>query len=120
MIKMKLTGDIRKLKRDLSLSKVNSTLELIDDEIGDITQAMVAKQSRLAPVDTGLLRDTIAGSANHAGLMHWQALANLDIVPYYWRQNFEHVRKRYYITKPFNEVELIFEERLQKVVDRAW
>lgn len=120
MIKMKLSGDMKRLQRDISSTKVQSVLGQVDAEIGIITKMTVAKQARLAPVDTGLLRNTIAGSDRHAGFLHWQILSNLDVVPYYWRQNFEHRTKRYYITKPANEAGELMQARLQRVVDRAW
>lgn len=119
-IRVKLGGDIRRLQNDISTAKVTKVIADVDAELGELTKATTQKMANRAPVATGLLKNTISDSAHHAGALHWQILANLDTVPYYWRQNFEHKNKRYYVTIPVNEAEMEIVPRLQRVVDKAW
>ncbi|MCU7556534.1 hypothetical protein [Macrococcus capreoli] len=119
-ISIKMRGDFNRLRKDISKSKVTSVLQEVDQELGKLTYDTVKAQAERAPVDTGWLRENIQGSASHAGSLHWQILSNIDAVPYYWRQNFEHKTKRYFITIPVNQAEMQIVPRLQRVVDSAW
>lgn len=104
----------------ISPAKVAVAERRVDREIGEMAKELANNASKDAPVDTGLLKDSLSMSFRRRSDLDWDVPVDLENVPYVWRQNFEHKTKGMYITRNFNKIEGQFGRRLQKVVDSLW
>lgn len=111
---------LSRVRTGISTAKAYKAINNVDEEIGKIAQEIAVKMANDAPVLTGALRDSLANSYAHTGLLVHELKLDTENVPYVWRQNFEHKSKRYYITRNVNEARSTFESRLAKAVERAW
>lgn len=92
-----------------------------DKELGQMASDIANNSADRAPVLTGHLAETLRNGAVKRGHLHYQVVTDVyGVVPYLWRQNFEHQSMRYFFTTSFNEVEAVFAERLNRAVRRAW
>lgn len=117
---LKVRG-ITPLRQAVSPSRAIQAEAEVDKELGKMAMGIGNNAADRAPVLTGHLARTLRDGDVKVGHLHYQVVTDVyGVVPYLWRQNFEHQSKRYFFTSAFNEMEVAFKERLESAVDRAW
>lgn|SRR5690625_4742309 len=117
---LKVTG-IQPLLNGVSPARAIDAEREVDTELGRMAMGIGRNAGDRAPVLTGYLSRTLRDSDVKVGHLHYQVVTDVyGVIPYLWRQNFEHASKRYFFTTAFNEMEAAFPERLNSAVGRAW
>lgn len=112
---------IEPLLEGVSVARASQAQDNVSEELEDMARQIAQRTAQRAPVLTGALRHYAEMGVSQVNAFEIDLNVGIyENIPYFWRQHFEHSTKRYFFKTSFDEVQAVFEQRLQKAVDRTW
>lgn len=112
---------IEPLLEGVSVARASQAQDNVSEELEDMARQIAQRTAQRAPVLTGALRHYAEMGVSQVNAFEIDLNVGIyENIPYFWRQHFEHSTKRYFFKTSFDEIQAVFEQRLQKAVDRTW